>query len=400
METQYFLFDIDGVLLKPGGYRKASNETLRHFLTRYGFQNLPSFDEYFTRFEAIGITSEWDMLPLFLAAGLEQSFRQHQLTKKLNNWSEIQAFVQEHQGVFSLSEFQLERYAKFLMDGVAPAEAVLNKVSSVQFFEDFPMTSSYCVWIFEDLLFDTRNPANSEITAVFQNLILGDRLFETVIGQPAAFKTDSYLVLHDQNNLGSEETQKVLDLFQAEKIYCAAMTARPSGYPDGDAHHPLYFPEAELGLKAAAFERIPVIGYGGLIYLSEKFGETGDYYLKPAPIHALAAILASRGMTIVQSVTRAYGLMNTAVLHAEQQYLLDTLFPSGTVIHIFEDSAIGLRSVKQLAVWLTQAGYSVEARCYGISTDEHKINALKKENAAIYEHINAALKQGLGRLKG
>ncbi len=399
MGNHYFLFDIDGVLLKPGGYRKASNETLVYFLTQIGFKDLPDFDPVFVLFESMGITSEWDMLPLLLVAALEKTFQNYQLSDQLTNWEDITRFVENQNGKFFLPEFEIKHYEDFLIDGISPADAVYENRSSNQFLQIFPVTSTYCPWVYEKLLSATRNPNQSEITSVFQNLILGDKLFEKILQNKASIKTDSYLVLYDQNNLGSLETQIILQKRRENKIYCAAMTARPSGYPDGKNNHKLYFPEAELGLKTVSLEEIPVIGYGSMSYLAECFGETGDYYIKPSPIHALSAVLASHGKTIMEFVTLAYSILMDNMLTSEKRNLLNELFPQGSTIHVFEDSAIGLRSVKKMVDWLVLAGYQVEGHLYGVSTDREKINALKKESAVIYESINTALQKGMGWMR-
>ena len=39
MNKQYFLFDIDGVLLNPRGYRKAASDTILHFFGELGFKD-------------------------------------------------------------------------------------------------------------------------------------------------------------------------------------------------------------------------------------------------------------------------------------------------------------------------------------------------------------------------
>ncbi|HLB47535.1 MAG TPA: hypothetical protein VJL59_11070, partial [Anaerolineales bacterium] len=63
-----YLFDMDAVLLHPGGYRAALIATVNHFSRGMGLGDLaPTYDEIET-FEAVGITSEWDSAPISIAA--------------------------------------------------------------------------------------------------------------------------------------------------------------------------------------------------------------------------------------------------------------------------------------------------------------------------------------------
>ena len=61
------LFDIDGVLVHPGGYREALMRTINFFSQAMGWgASLPDEDVSLV-FEAHGITNEWDMTAIFLA---------------------------------------------------------------------------------------------------------------------------------------------------------------------------------------------------------------------------------------------------------------------------------------------------------------------------------------------
>ena len=62
------LFDMDSVLLHPGGYRAALIATITHFASALGLEDVaPTFEEI-EAFESVGITSEWDMAPICVAA--------------------------------------------------------------------------------------------------------------------------------------------------------------------------------------------------------------------------------------------------------------------------------------------------------------------------------------------
>ncbi|NPA30626.1 MAG: hypothetical protein GXO37_01345, partial [Chloroflexi bacterium] len=69
--AEVWLFDMDGVLLAPLGYRRAVAATVQHFAHRLGLTPPLPADGDMAEYEAHGITSEWDMTPLMLAALLE-----------------------------------------------------------------------------------------------------------------------------------------------------------------------------------------------------------------------------------------------------------------------------------------------------------------------------------------
>jgi phosphoglycolate phosphatase-like HAD superfamily hydrolase len=51
-----WLFDLDGVLIHPGGYREALRRTVAHFSRRAGYPDEPLAEETIEAFEANGIT--------------------------------------------------------------------------------------------------------------------------------------------------------------------------------------------------------------------------------------------------------------------------------------------------------------------------------------------------------
>ncbi|HAD05709.1 MAG TPA: hypothetical protein DCE76_00960, partial [Anaerolineaceae bacterium] len=68
-----FLLDIDGVLVKPGGYRTALHRTIAFFLQQLELpENFNLTEDEIGNFEAHGITSEWDMIPLTFASLFNQ----------------------------------------------------------------------------------------------------------------------------------------------------------------------------------------------------------------------------------------------------------------------------------------------------------------------------------------
>src|SRR3990172_3583121 len=64
--TTVLLLDIDGVLVRPGGYRAALHATLNYFVNLMGLPHFEFPEEKLAALERRGITSEWDMVPLLL----------------------------------------------------------------------------------------------------------------------------------------------------------------------------------------------------------------------------------------------------------------------------------------------------------------------------------------------
>ncbi|MCS6908674.1 MAG: hypothetical protein RML93_12450, partial [Anaerolineales bacterium] len=78
---RFVLLDIDGVLVRPLGYRAALRASLATFAGWMGCADFQVEEEVIGDLEARGISSEFDMLPLLVGALLsaalsEQSMRE------------------------------------------------------------------------------------------------------------------------------------------------------------------------------------------------------------------------------------------------------------------------------------------------------------------------------------
>ena len=93
--ARIILFDVDGVLITPGGYRKALNDTIASFLGELGQPQLQPDESVFEHFEALGITSEWDMVPLFLCMCLQALCETQQLQ---SDWGSLDEAIQALRG--------------------------------------------------------------------------------------------------------------------------------------------------------------------------------------------------------------------------------------------------------------------------------------------------------------
>src|SRR5690554_2507184 len=109
MQPAVILFDLDGVLVQPGGYRAAVRETLNYFTQQMGLPSLAPDDETIAIFEAQGIICEWDMIPITLAVMLEAAAARLDGKLSLNS---LQAASDSLRGI-SLEDFQVD-YAPVL----------------------------------------------------------------------------------------------------------------------------------------------------------------------------------------------------------------------------------------------------------------------------------------------
>jgi hypothetical protein len=338
------------------------------------------------------------MIPFYIISSLELFFDSIQLEVSVDTQEKLIDFVKNINLQPGTPIQKLDSLLEFIEDGKSKTLCLYDQFQSEKFSTHFPKIQKYVPWLVEDLLFQTDNPRLSKNTSYFQNLILGEQLFEEILSSVAMIKTESYLSLYDKKNLNEFSRNRLMKLISENSIRCSAMTARPTSVSETNKKNGFYFPEGELGLKTVGLEQIPVIGLGSLTYLADMVGHTAVYYLKPSPIHALAAILAAVGYSDVDSVIFAHEIFNESKQPKNQDRLKE-LFSGDVEISIFEDSTNGIRSVKNLSTWLENVGYPVNVHLYGITQNSHKAEALKKENAALYKDINAALKKGLGRIR-
>jgi len=92
-----FLFDLDGVLVAPLGYRAAIHATLEHFTRRMGLGDCTSpGEEAIARFESISMTSEWDIVPTCLAAILDALLAEHPSLAMPDTLEEVCAYLYQH----------------------------------------------------------------------------------------------------------------------------------------------------------------------------------------------------------------------------------------------------------------------------------------------------------------
>lgn len=239
MSKTILLFDMDGVLLKPRGYHRALQDTVRLGARELGFEAHLTDDEI-AEFEGAGISSEWhsgaacmsvlamngtlDLGPLFRLLKGEQA--------------QIPARLRLERAIHKLAE-----------------ESDVDPAQPVAFIRE-------------------SETARSFTHRTFQEMILGSADLE------------SYLLRYDEPLLDSSVRKKVLTWLEHPEHGGAVMTNRPSrGMPDAD-----------YGLQLVGLEGMPLAGYGEMEEMAAIFGGEAALYSKPAPTHALAAALGAVGV--------------------------------------------------------------------------------------------------------
>jgi hypothetical protein len=348
IKIKVLLLDIDGVLVRPGGYRAALHATLNHFFNLMGLPHYEFPEEKLAGFERRGITSEWDMAPLLLGA-LWQDILSHK--------AEI-----ELPGDVSAAAIEIGR----TLDGYRPADLIIPEFDLVAgqypadtalqngFFPSIPMPLRV------NLLHCSRDIRFSQTMRIFQHFTLGSHAFTQTYDLLAEVETESLLHRFDTSNINDGVRAKL----RGPGIYLTAFTARPSAPPREVGAPPLgYAPEAEIALELVGLPDIPLISFGKLQYLGEKRGYDPEFFLKPSPVQALAAIGAALTGNEWASLQAACDWHETGQL---QGGLAD--LPHSFDLIIIEDTLGGIRSVRAAAEILRKTGFNVNVGAYGLTS--------------------------------
>lgn len=390
MEPTIWLFDIDGVLVQPGGYRAAVRETVKHFTRQMGLEDLSPSEETYAIFESQGITSEWDMVPITLALILEAaSARLGRGFDSLN--SAIESLkTQDLSALVVDFAPTLRALGAIVQPGVAPADSLLALVEEGQGLSFFPRLAGHGV--LRDLLANTRKPAISRTTHVFETYVLGHEVYCREVGLPAEVQSDSLLEKLDRPLLLPETREQVRAWIAQGRLKAAAYTARPSTAVS-TLTEPLAvcLPEAEAALRLVGFEDLPLIGSGQTGELAVRLGEPEDRLTKPAPYHALAAAASAwsgdraAALEWVGKVFRGY----------ERGDMLPegSPLPKRLCLHVFEDSPTGMVGGKAAAKLLEAMGIHAEVHLWGVTTHPEKAQALIKQGARVFPDINQAVRE-------
>ncbi|MHC1770895.1 MAG: hypothetical protein AB9907_04020 [Flexilinea sp.] len=397
-QQTFLLLDIDGVLLRPGGYRQSYIDTVNHFLCLFGQPHLSVNMQVAEKFEFAEIQAEWDMVPLSIAAFLEW------YAENSPDYSAFQSIVNaENLPSAGTQEDFYEFLLKKIMDfsGVLtsidiPALAVYKNCRQRQSASVLP-----CIWndsILDEFLADSLNVYKSPFFRRLENTVLGSKVFMETFGFPAEENLISNLEKLDSPIISKEYREKLANLNE-NGHHAAIITARPNLLPESVSRETIQshtiLPEAETALRLIGWKKneMITIGVGSLCYMEQKYNLPKDTLLKPHAYHSLAAILNTLCDNQLKALETAKKVSDLWDRKDFTHNPMAGFLPEGSTIRlaVFEDSTSGIKSCMNAGVILNAFGYSVTTETYGIYTTDEKQALLTAINAEIFPDINRAL---------
>ncbi len=377
-----WLFDIDGVLVDPKGYKFALRDTVDYFAAQMGLAQPHLTLAEIAVFEACGLTNEWDSAALSVGALLVDVVETSPHLVRTNFADTVAAIAANGQH-YPRPDFVsiAQQVAQQNTDHAVPTvlcRAVLRARTTQE-------VDALLATLFDDI-FDIRTPT----TSVQQVHTLGSQNFAHTYGIVASFDCESYLMRYDQPLLSDVGRTALLEWKVIEQHGFAIYTARPSLPPDGDVKG--YAPEADLAAELLQLDgQVPLIAAGRMDWLARQHGRRAADYIKPSPVQALSAIGAAACGDEVQALHAAAALFE----HDELIQPLASLDRARVVV--FEDSTGGIRAMQQAVQLLQAAGVAVQLEAYGISPEAPKREALATVTAHIADDVNTALRQMFNR---
>lgn len=373
------LLDLDGVLLVSRGYHASLRETVRRIGAALGFRGIDLPQETIDVFEDAGVTAEWDSGAICSCLLHRQAWRQHPRLA-LPAAPPLPA-----PPVHSLPLPDFRTIADRLLE-TADADRRPIERAEVLLLADRSALSAGHIQTIRHILHSARRLESSLTHRLIQELNLGSQRFGQVYGLAPALDVESMLERLDRPALAPEAARRLLEWSVGPGQHVAVFTKRPSLAPDGSGGSP----EAELGLAAAGVPGLPMVGMGGLTWLSAWRGVEPEAFLKPSPVHVLAALRCALGHALDES------LLASARLAIEGKMDEMWLSLSAAEVVVFEDSAIGLTSTRAAAELLARFGVRIHLKLVGVAESQAKRGVLRRAGVPIVRSLGAGLPPHLG----
>jgi len=385
-----YLFDLDGVLISPGGYNAALKAAVNHFARRMGLAEAAPDDSAIETFAVHGIGLEWDSSAICLGAlmlELWKADRGLRLAGDIARMLSAIAARRPTQPVIDYKALALRVAHATPPGGHAPLTALRLLSDEANAFERGDRLREMQDAL-RQVLSATRDADLSPTMRVIQHFTLGSSRYTEVYGQPAQFETISLLDEFDRPTLSERECRALESSMRREGRRAAAYTLRLSRPLDVPTNGVEFAPEAEIALETAGMAWLPLVGYGQVRWLAAQHQCAPDAFVKPSPVHALAAIGRAVGGGDRESLEAAFDLWDSGQVNE----LLLGLRERPLTLHVFEDTAGSVRGVSEAATLLCAHGFQAECRAYGIASSPEREAALRGRGVAVYSRLGPALR--------
>ncbi len=369
------VFDMDGVLIEPRGYHRALQETVRLIGHSLGFENPLLDQETIHAFEAAGISSEWDSAAICLGVMMREIWQQDPraaIPKKLNPFPPR---------AISLQVPDWEGFLSWLDSYPSDKDAPLRKAREF-LHEDLTDSQRADLTGLMKGAYDVRGSLTKRI---FQELVLGSGTFQDTYQLTPWINCGGYLQSFDRPLLTPQQVEQLKELL-GEKVRAAIVTNRPCQ----SLEEFVCSPEAEIGAHALDLAQLPLVGFGDMLWLSRKRDQDIHDFLKPSPVHVLAALLQARGIPRKQALDTAADFAHHGLSGREWQAY------QGCKLYLFEDTTAGMGSALSAVQYLQEQGVEIELALVGISADGPKQSRLRTLGARVYRDLGEALQALFG----
>jgi len=362
-----FLFDMDGVLLTPMGYHTSLRTSVRRIGLALGAPNTELHHEEIAKFEALGVTNEWDSLAICTAVVLLHLWK-FDTTIRLKGLKPCAKRVAENAPDFAAF------LASFNNTGDLPGHAAYQQIVA-----DLPWLDDAQRGHLREILHNCRDIYTSPTLPGYQETVLGSETFQQNYGLDPQLHIESYLLKHDQPVMTSEQVTDLLAWLSIPENAASILTNRPCRTPEGY----LSSPEAEIGAKLVGFENLPMLGSGMLAWFAVTQRQLPDHtFLKPNPVHALGLMQMILGQRPEAALVKATDLFLGKSPASDWSEL------DGAKVVIFEDAAKGLKCGMAARDLLLQLGIKINLSLIGVTVNPDKRHALQGLADRIFPDIN------------
>jgi hypothetical protein len=390
-----WLFDLDGVLILPSGYREALRRTVAHFSRSAGYPERPLDESTIESFEAQGITCEWDIAGICLMADIFNVW-------KANPGLHLPPDLNDCLGALNSAEWThpAPDYADWARRVGAPG-GDMPSASALKVFKheaghaegDLARTGSFEV-ILGLVLGHPRDFGRSPVMQYCQQFTLGSRAYADHYGAAPVVETPSLLAELDRPGISVAARDRILAMQAAKRIQAAIITARPCCPQDIGGRPADYPPEAEIAQKTLGLESLPLAGAGQMQALARRHGQVIDGYLKPSPVHSLATLALALGAKEDEA-------LEAARVFVEEGKLLPALDPfrkEGVEVAIFEDSPTGVIGTQSAVDLLRRKYLDIRLSILGVAAGGEKRAALQSLGAEVFDTTDTALERAFTNL--